>query len=70
MTKEYKIVFSRDDCIGCGACTNACPDNWEMNEAGDKAQPKLLKIDDKSYQCNRDAEDVCPVDAIKVEEMK
>lgn len=70
MTKEYKIVFSKDDCIGCGACTNACPDNWEMNDDGDKAQPKSLKIDEQMFSCNKDAEDVCPVGAIKVEEIE
>ncbi|MBW6461671.1 MAG: ferredoxin [DPANN group archaeon] len=69
MTKKYKIVFSRDDCIGCGACTNTCPDNWEMDVSGDKAKPKVLDIDETMYSCNNDAEEVCPVGAIKIEEI-
>jgi len=67
---DYKITFKRDDCIGCGACVNTCPDNWEMEAGGDKAEPKTLEIDEKEYACNKEAEDVCPVDAIIVDEIK
>ncbi len=67
---DYKIIFDRDDCIGCGACVSACPDNWEMEDVGDKAKPKKVEISDKEYACNKEAEDACPVDAIIIEEKK
>ncbi len=65
---EYKIIFNKDACIGCSACVSACPDNWEMD--GDKAKPKVIEIDESQLSCNKEAEDVCPVGAIKLEEIK
>lgn len=65
---KYKIIFNRDDCIGCGACASTCPDNWGMD--GDKAKPKVSEIDESQLKCNKEAEDVCPVDAIIIEEKK
>ncbi|MEA2004408.1 MAG: ferredoxin [archaeon] len=64
---DYKIIFKRDDCIGCGACADVCPDNWEMENGGLKAKPKKVKINEKEYACNKEAEDICPADAIEIE---
>ena len=65
---KYKIVFDKDACMGCGACVGACSDSWEMD--GDKAKPKVSEIDENQLKCNKEAEDVCPADAIKIEEVK
>ncbi len=62
---KYKVEVDEEKCIGCGACVAQC-DNFEMN--GDKAVPKEAEVDDIS--CNKDAEDACPVQAIKVTEME
>ncbi|MCK5234637.1 MAG: ferredoxin [Candidatus Aenigmarchaeota archaeon] len=66
---DYKIIFKRDDCIGCGACADVCPDNWEMESGEGKAKPKKVKISEKEYACNKEAEDTCPVDAIGIEKI-
>jgi len=58
---KYKIEFNRDECIGCGACAAVC-DNWTME--GDKAKPKKVNLEE--IGCNKDAEETCPVQAIKV----
>lgn len=67
---KYKIEFNEDSCIGCGACASACPDNWEMDVVAGKAKLKVSEIDESQLNCNKEAEDVCPADAIKIEEIK
>jgi len=65
---KFKIEFKKADCIGCGACTSIC-DNWELVEGDEyKARPKKTELDD--IGCNKEAEDVCPVNCIKVKEVK
>lgn len=68
---KFKIIHEIEDCIGCGACTSACPDFWEMK--GDKSNLKgskkvgdnfEMKVDD--LKCNQDAADTCPVSCIKI----
>lgn len=62
---KFKIEQDRDACIGCGACTSVCPDNWEMK--GDKSHPKETEVDDVG--CNQEAADVCPVQCIKIKKV-
>ncbi len=63
------VVFSEPTCIGCGACTSVSQ-NWELVDKGDyfKAHPKVLTIDEGAWKENKEAEDICPVDAILIEE--
>ncbi len=72
---KYKIIQIRNECISCGACAAACPKFWEMAEDG-KAIPKggrkkgenyELEIEEKDLPCNKEAEEVCPVQIIKIE---
>ena len=58
-----KIKFDKEACIGCGACASVC-DNWVMDN--DKAKPKKTTISEDELKRNKEAEDVCPVDAIKI----
>ena len=58
-----KIKFDKEACIGCGACASVC-DNWVMDN--DKAKPKKTTISEDELKSNKEAEDVCPVDAIKI----
>ena len=62
---KFKLEIDKDACIGCGSCTSVC-DNWELVDG--KAQPKKSIVDD--IGCNKDAEGICPVSAIKIIEMK
>jgi len=65
MMAKFKIEQDRNACIGCGACTSVCPDNWEMK--GDKSHPKKIQVDD--IGCNQEAADVCPVQCIKIKKV-
>ena len=62
---KYKITIDRENCISCGACVNACPDNWEMKDDG-KAAPKNTELN--SLGCNKDAAEQCPVSIIHIKD--
>ena len=61
----YKIEFDKEKCIGCGACAQC--DNWELGNDG-KAQPKETELNE--IGCNKQAEEICPVQTIKINETK
>lgn len=66
---KYKIELDKKLCIGCGACVNTCPENFDLEEDGErKAFVKHKEV--KVISCNKEAEDICPVQAIKVKEIK
>lgn len=61
---KIRIEFKEETCIGCGTCSALCPDNWEMNYDTNKAFPKQTELDEVG--CNKEAEENCPADCIKV----
>ena len=69
---QYKIEYNREECIGCGACTSQCPENWEMLDKGGefKAKPKKMIVNEDEYDSNLEAADICPVECIKLEKVK
>lgn len=56
------IKVDRDKCIGCGRCTEVCPDTFKLDEMG-----KSIVIG-ANQDCAMSASDQCPVEAIFVEE--
>jgi len=64
----FKINYNEEECIGCGACTVQCPENWELVEKNGlfKAKPKQTNLSDIGK--NKEAEEVCPVNCIKISE--
>ncbi len=65
MISVVKIEQEHNKCIGCGNCVAVCPVNWEMGDDG-KAKPKKTEVDDVG--CNKEAEEGCPVQCIKIVE--
>ena len=59
----FKITVDKEKCIGCGACAAQC-DNFDIEDG--KAKVKESQVDD--IGCNKEAADICPVDAIKIKE--
>jgi ferredoxin len=57
------IKIDQDKCIGCGRCTEICPDVFRLNEAG-----KSEVIAARNLPCALQAADQCPVEAIFVSE--
>jgi ferredoxin len=58
-----KIIHDKNKCIGCGACTAVCPANWKMTN-DNKAEPKKTELSEDEIKCNKEAEQVCPVNCI------
>ena len=61
----YKISIDKEKCIGCQSCVAVCDESFEMKNG--KAVPKHEKIEDNDLSCEKEAEEICPVNAIKVE---
>ncbi|MBS3108360.1 ferredoxin [Candidatus Woesearchaeota archaeon] len=64
---KYNVSVDEELCIGCGACISVC-DNFDLVEKNDSFKAKAKKTVVADIGCNKDAIDVCPVDAIKIEE--
>jgi len=58
-----KASVDQETCIGCVACVSICPEAFEMNEDGSKAQVKPNNAPESTL---KEAETVCPSDSIKV----
>ncbi|MCK5321453.1 ferredoxin [Candidatus Pacearchaeota archaeon] len=57
-----KIVVDQEKCIGCGACASTCEGSFEMRDG----KAFAVKADVEELTCEKEAESVCPVDAISV----
>ena len=54
-----KITIDSEKCIGCGVCTNACPEGIEI--VNDKAVVKNNKAN-----CFKEAVEICPIKIISI----
>ena len=73
---KYKIEFDRELCIGALACTAVAENFWPTSEDGkvdltgatynEETKKWELIIEEKDFEINKDAADVCPVDAIVI----
>jgi ferredoxin len=77
---KYKIIFDRDICIGVLACVAVDADHWKAADGEAKADLKdaeyneetgkyELVIEADEYPVAKESAEVCPVDAIVVEEL-
>ena len=64
----HKISLNKEKCIGCELCSNLAPTIFQR-DGGDENKVDLKKtaISDDELQDAKNAEDLCPVDAIKIE---
>lgn len=60
-----KAVVDLETCIGCGMCTDACPEVFRMMDDG-LAHPIVDPVPHEEYDCVREAVDLCPVEAISI----
>ena len=62
-----------ETCIGCNACVEVCSENFKLGE-GNASVPKSVPIketiDDSELEKNKEAEEICPVNAIKIDKVK
>lgn len=56
-----EVKIKTEKCIGCGRCTEICPDSFALNQEG-KAEVR----NQKNIDCAKRAADECPQTAIVV----
>ncbi len=56
----------RDTCIGCGLCSDNCPEVFEQVDG--RSSVKVDPVPESAYDCAREAAENCPVSAITIEE--
>jgi ferredoxin len=61
-----KVAIDEDVCIGCGLCSQICPEVFKMK--GDRAVVYHNPVPDDCGDTCRQAASDCPVTAIRVEE--
>ena len=61
-----KATVDEETCIGCGLCTETCPEVFETND--DKARAKVDEVPEDLAESCREAAENCPVEAIQIEE--
>jgi ferredoxin len=61
-----KIVIDEEECIGCGSCSELCPDVFEMDEEAEKA--RVILPEGGNEECIEEAISTCPVECISWEE--
>ena len=58
-----KLELERDGCIGCGVCTEVCPDVFRLAEDG---LSEVIASPDGHEEAVKEAAESCPVDVIKI----
>ena len=59
-----KAYVDHDLCIGCGVCPSVCPEVFEMGDDG-LSHVIVDTVPEDAEDNAKDAEESCPVDAIK-----
>ncbi|MBS3149154.1 ferredoxin [Candidatus Woesearchaeota archaeon] len=78
---KYKVTLDRDKCIGTASCVAVAPKFWELQDDGkimllesklieETNQWELIIETEQDLLENKEAEGVCPVDAIIVEKLE
>ena len=57
------VKINLDDCIGCGVCSQLCPEVFKLDENEGKA----MVISQENLGLAKEAVDSCPVSAITAE---
>ena len=60
-----KVVIEEEECVGCEACVELCPEIFEFDEDNEKALVKMPEGGDED--CINEAMDSCPSDCITYE---
>jgi ferredoxin len=60
-----KVVIDQEECIGCEACVEVCPEVFDFDSNEDKAY--VLEDADQGAACVDEAIESCPVECITKE---
>ncbi len=62
LSEIMSIKVNTEKCIGCGRCTEICPDTFNLTNEG---HSEVISQD--NLECAKKAADQCPVEAIDTE---
>ena len=60
------VRIDESGCIGCGLCTQVCPEVFEMGDSG-VAEVIMEEVPENLEDSAQEAADSCPVEVITVE---
>ncbi len=60
-----EIIIDVDECIGCEACVETCPEVFEFNDYDEKAY--VIEGSDPEADCVDEAIASCPAECIEIE---
>ncbi|HHU13398.1 MAG TPA: ferredoxin [Clostridiaceae bacterium] len=60
-----KAHVDQEGCIGCGLCSEICPDVFRMND--DNLAEAYGEVTDENMAAAEEARDSCPVSVITIE---
>jgi len=60
-----KVSVDKELCVGCGLCSDSCPDVFEMKD--NIAVFKIDEVPADLEDCAKQAAADCPAEAIKIE---
>lgn len=60
------VSIDESGCIGCGLCTQVCPEVFEMGDSG-VAEVIMEEVPENLEDSVQEAADGCPVEVITVE---
>jgi len=61
-----RVSINAEDCTGCGACVDLCPDVFDLED--DIAVAKVDEVPPEFEETCQEAADECPVEAIQIED--
>ena len=59
-----EVIINEDTCIGCGRCTEICPEGFKLNL--EKMKAETIKAAELELECADKAANQCPTDSITV----
>ncbi|MBS3169553.1 ferredoxin [Candidatus Woesearchaeota archaeon] len=81
MSKQYKIIYRKSQCIGAGACEFAAPELWHYDKEKSIATLKDVQtvktdeveeliIEESALARHLEAAQVCPVNIIEIYDLE
>ncbi len=67
--KKYKITLDKEPCIGCMTCNAVCEKIFKPSDDG-KVSMIIDEISEEDLDCVQQAIEACPIDVIKIKEIK
>ena len=62
---SQKIVIDIEECLGCGTCSELCPDVFGFDQDEEKAF--VIKPEATEEECVEEAISSCPAECISIE---